>query len=443
MEIGTINQIREKRDSIREKIKVVDLKNFSSNTFGDENEYNFKGLIAGIEALLTDLSTLTKTPNKFVKISTSAERTNIIGYLNRIETYFESPANYLSQFEALKVLLRGYSVRNFSERQIEFESELEETLRIKLQLQQELVEIKIIRKEIEENNDLIEENIELIKTKLIEIDTQLTEIVKKKNELIEQSEILEGINDELITIKEKASENLVEIVSSMTESKSNEKLITSFANKVQERDKRLDELEQNTVENNKKLLEYEKERVSVLKDSKDLIDSAKKALNYKTAEGISASFQTQYEKSNNKTLICGWILGAILCLLGTVSIGIWILYAVPDQIGILIGRILLLPLPIIGAVFCANQYTKQKNIIEDYAYKMVLSKAIVGFSEQLKKNGSETNEEYIHYVKTALEEIHKDPLRKREVNKESKSEPTHLKDLVEVAERIVKMTKLE
>lgn len=229
----------------------------------------------------------------------------------------------------------------------------------------------------------------------------------------------------------------------MTESKSNEKLITSFSNKVQDRDKKLDELEQNTVENNKKLAEYEKERVSILKESKDLIESAKKALNYKTAEGISASFQTQYEKSNDKLLYRSWIIGAVLCLLGTVLLGMWVLETAPDQIGILIGRISLLPLPIIGAIFCANQYTKQKNIIEDYAYKMVLSKAIVGFSEQLKKNGSETNEEYIHYVKTALEEIHKDPLRKREKNKDSKSEPPHLKDLIEVAERIVKMTKVE
>ena len=192
------------------------------------------------------------------------------------------------------------------------------------------------------------------------------------------------------------------------------KLIISFANKVQDRDKRLDELEKDIKDNNTKLTEYEKERVAILNESKVLIKSAKKALNYKTAEGISASFQSQYNKADDKWIVGGWITGAIICLLGTVGLGLWILQTAPDQIGLLIGRISLLPFPIIGAVFCANQYTKQKNIIEDYAYKMVLSKAIVGFSEQLKKNGSETNEEYIHYIKTALEEIHKDPLRKRE-----------------------------
>jgi hypothetical protein len=443
MEIETITEIREKRDSIREQIKEVDFSDYSSETYGGENEYNFKGLVGGIEALLTDISTLSGAPKKFIKISTSTERTNIVNYLTRIDTYFETPTNYLTQFEALKILLRGYNLRSFSERQIEFEKEIEETRKIKLQLQQELVEVKKIKESIEESNTTIEDKIEESTNKLTEIESQLVEINKRKDELIEQSESLEEVNTELSEIKEKASENLESITSSMTESKSNEKLITSFANKVQERDKRLDELEQNIKDNNIKLTEYENERVSILTESKELIESAKKALNYKTAEGISASFQSQYNKADDIWIVGGWITAAVICLLGTIGLGLWILQTAPDQIGLLIGRISLLPLPIIGAVFCANQYTKQKNIIEDYAYKMVLSKAIVGFSEQLKKNGSETNEEYIHYIKTALEEIHKDPLRKREKNKESKNETPGLKDLVEVAEKIVKMSKPE
>ncbi|MGZ5245297.1 MAG: hypothetical protein ACXWEY_01790 [Bacteroidia bacterium] len=71
-----------------------------------------------------------------------------------------------------------------------------------------------------------------------------------------------------------------------------------------------------------------------------------------------------------------------------------------------------MPLPIAGAIFCANQYVRQKNIIEDYAYKMVLAKSIVGFSEQIRKDNS-PDEEYTHYIKTVLNEIHNDPLRRR------------------------------
>ena len=443
MEIGTITQIREKRDSIREKIKDFDFNDYSSETYGGESEYNFKGIIGGVEALLTDISTLTKASRKFVKISTSAERSNIVSYLTRIDTYIESPNTFLAQFEALKVLLRGYNVRSFYDRQIEFELEIEETRKIKLQLQQELVEVKKLKNEIEKNNSEIEERIESSTNKLTEIETQLEDITKKKDDIVEQSESLDDINTNLASIKEKANENLDEILTAMTESKSNEKLISSFANKVQERDEKLVELEHKTKGNSEKLSEYEKERVDILKKSKELIESAKQALNYKTAEGISASFQTQYTSANEKSKLGWWIFGAIICLLSTIALGLWVLESTTTSVGLIIGRISLLPLPIIGAIFCANQYTKQKNIIEDYAYKMVLSKSMVGFSEQLKKNGTEDNEEYIHYIKTALEEIHKDPLRKRDKNEKTKTETPQLKDLVEVAEKIIKMTKVE
>jgi hypothetical protein len=443
MELDTVNQIRELRDEIREQIKELNLSGYGDTKYGGENEYTFKGLIGGIEALLTDISTLTRYPSKFAKISTYTERNNIKSHLTQIDSYLESPANYITQFEALKVLLRSFNVRYFAERQIEFENEIEEVRKIKLQLQQVLVDSKTLQDEIDESNKSIEEKLERSKEQLEEVENELETIVTRKTELTEQSETLESINTNLETIKETASENLTEIEESLTESKSNEKLITSFANKVQDREKRLDNLEQKTEENNKKLNEYDIERKAILEEANNLIESSKKALNYTTAEGISASFQGQYENSNNKWIFGSWILGAVVCLIGTICLGIWILQANPDNIGVLVGRISLLPLPIIGAIFCANQYTKQKNIIEDYAYKMVLSKAIVGFSEQLKKNGTDENEEYIHYIKTALEEIHRDPLRKRDSKKSNEVKESSLKDLVEMVERIVKMTKLE
>ncbi len=445
MELVTIKNIREKRDEIREKIKSADYNQFKSNTYGSENEYTFRGIVGGIDNLLVDISTLTKAPNKFIAVSTYTERTNIFNYLNAINTYFESPNNHISSFEELKVIIRNFNIRGTNERQIEFESEINNVTKIKLELQEELNEVKKIKIDIENDNETINEKIESSNEKLEEIETELETIIARKIELTKQSESLKSYNDELISAKEKAEENLEDIVNSMNESKSNEKLITLFANKVQERDKRLSELEVLTEENKQKLISYDNERTNILIESKNLIESAKKALNYKTAEGISASFQVQYEKADSKWIFGSWITGAILCLIGTVGLGIWILHTIPNDLVILIARISLLPLPIIGAVFCANQYTKQKNIIEDYAYKMVLAKSIVGFSEQLKMNGTENNEEYIHYIKTALEEIHKDPLRKRtnSNSKESKIEPTNLTQIGELVEKITKLIKVE
>jgi hypothetical protein len=445
MELTTIKNIREKRDEIREKIKSVNYSQFKTNTYGSENEYTFKGIIAGLDTLLIDISTLTKAPNRFIAISTYTERNNIYSYLNTINSYFETPNNFISYFEELKILIRNFNVRGISERQIEFESEISNVTKIKLELQEELNLVKKIKTEIEKDNEIINEKVEGSQEKLEEIEKELEIITTRKLELIKQAESLKSYNQELAKSKVKTDEYLEEILNSTTESKSNEKLITSFANKVQEREKRLNELEVLTEENTQKLISYESERNNILTESKSLIESAKKALNYKTAEGISSSFQVQYENANNKFVFGSWIAGAILCLLGTIGLGIWILQTIPNDLLILIARISLLPLPIIGAIFCANQYTKQKNIIEDYAYKMVLAKSIVGFSEQLKKNGTGNNEEYIHYIKTALEEIHKDPLRKRTNanSKDSKIESTNLSQIGELIEKITKLIKVE
>lgn len=441
METTTIKNIRDVRDSVREKIKSANYNANKDNTYGNENEYRFRGIIGGLENILIDLTTLTKAPNKFLAVSTYEERNNIYSYLHHINTYFETPNNFIPQFESLKVLIRCYNVRSSMDRQIEFENEIGNVIKLKIQVEEVFNEIKTIKENLENKETQINDKLDSSIEKLSEIESEIEEIISKKDELIIQADSLKSYNADLESAKEEADENLKEIVLSMNESKSNEKLISSFAAKVQEREKRLTELESLTEENSKKVKEYDEERVNILNEAKDLIISAKTALNYKTAEGISSSFQVQYENANNKWILGSWIGGAIMCLLTTITLGIWILHVVPTDMMILIARISLMPLPVIGAIFCANQYTKQKNIVEDYAYKMVLAKAIVGFSEQLKKNGSQNNEEYVHYIKTALEEIHKDPLRKRissKPNSENSNNLTQIGDLVEKLSKLVK-----
>src|SRR5690606_651873 len=208
------------------------------------------------------------------------------------------------------------------------------------------------------------------------------------------------------------------------------------------RENRLVELEQKTTENSNKLNEYEEERKSILEEAKELIESAKKALAYKTAEGLSDSFITQYDNANKWWKSIFWMIGASLCLIGTLCLGIWIMDNIQEQWFMIMGRILLLPIPISGAVFCAKQYTKQKNIIEDYAYKSTIAKAIVGFSEQLKKNGNNNDDiEYTDYIQKALSEIHKDPLRPRKEERTINLKQNQLDQVVDLAKKIVDLTK--
>jgi hypothetical protein len=437
-ELGTIESIKTLRDEIRLKIK--DLSTYSKDFYGKEKEYSHKGIVGGLQSLLTDISTLTKAKNKFIQISTFEERQNIYNYLVVIRDNFETPSNYIEQFEYLKLTLRSYGVRNFSERQLEFDQECQNVLKLKIQFEEELKEIRKIKaKIVAEEKKVIKnsENYEINSTTII---SEIENVINQKTRLINEASTLHSVLESSKEILANIEEQETLVNNSSTNVKTNEKLVDSFASKVQDKDNRLTELEQEIKKQKEKILDYEKERISILNDANDLIEKAKQALNYKTAEGISASFKTRFDEASETKRYGWWIFGALVCISVAISLGIWVVNS-DSETGLILGRISLIPLPIVGAIFCAKQYTKQKNLIEDYAYKMVLAKAIVGFSEQLKKNDSGDNSEYVHYIKTSLEEIHKDPLRKREREKNTKE--LSLDSIIDMAEKLKKVIKTE
>ena len=446
METPVIKEIKKLRDDIKTSLETIDRTQYYSNNYGPESEYSGKGLYLGLEALLVDVSYLVKSHNIFISISTHSERNQIKNELTNILSYLSNPQQLYQHIDILKTLLRTYNVRGNVDRWEHFTEVNKKLLEQSDQFGEVLKKANTIRDTAVVAKNSIEGKIKELAEKFEEVEEKIQEVEEIKTEIEENSEKLKTINTALEKIKTDADVNLEGIVESFNEAKANEKIINSFAQKVQERDNRLGELQQQTEENKQKLVDYENERIKILDEAKRLIESAKTALNYKTAEGISASFQTQHEIAKKWQHSGWWITGASILTLIAIGLGVWIASDSTDEIHLIIGRIALIPLPIIAAIFCANQYVKQKNIIEDYAYKMVLAKSIVGFSEQLKKDPSEDKGEYIHYMKVALEEIHKDPLRRRnskivEAKTDNKIENFSIKDVVEMAERIVKIGK--
>ena len=413
MEINSIIEIKNRRDEIKELIKSTDVKLYQGQTFGSEDEYSYKSLIGGIEALLTDISTLLKSPARFIKISTYSERSSINSNLKNIKAYIDSPGNLYAQVDQLKVALRPYNLRFFEDRFIEFEKEIDEARRIKINLQEDKAEVEKIVDSIKNDENIITANITSSKTKYEELDVLLIDLTEKKNSIETEIKALEEKNEEVLKIKDDATFLLGTIKQSNTESSANEKVIKNFALNIQKSEANVTLLDSRLEESEKKLTAYEEERQNILNDASSLIESARQALNYSTAQGISASFETQRDNSVGFWNVGAWLVGAVFFMGLIILVSLWILSGKDITITVLIGRVLMVPILSIGLYFCISQYNKQKNIIEDYAYKTVVAKAIVGFSEQIKKNENENTDEYSSYMKTALAEIHQDPLRER------------------------------
>jgi len=277
-----------------------------------------------------------------------------------------------------------------------------------------------------------------VRKKYQDLLNQLTDVEKLQIDTDKIFKSVNQINTEIGKTLEEANKKLKNLSQLETDSSSvTKKTNESFA-VIKENEKEIEskKLQINTFAKN--IEEYKESINKSQEDAKNiiakeeiinnLISSAEKALNLKSAEGISAAFSSHYTNTSKKHTLSWWIFGASLFIACAIGLTIWIVLGDhADAISAIIGRIVAVAISITGATFCAKQYVKQKNILEDYAYKSVLAKSIVAFTEEIKKRDDKKVADYLSKV---LEEIHKDPLRTHD-NNEDKNIGINTPELVE------------
>lgn len=168
-----------------------------------------------------------------------------------------------------------------------------------------------------------------------------------------------------------------------------------------------------TASHNKRYEENSAELESLILQTKEIMGDA-------SAAKIGEHFKIQYDES--KKLLALWpvisgsfLLCAIAICLLTVFPELYVKVFGGDvtkhvsdaAVPFLISRILVAPLFLAGAWFCATQYIKQKNITEDYAYKKVLSLSLLSIKAEVEKTGEKNTSEFIRAIQG---EIVKSPL---------------------------------
>lgn len=400
----------------------------TTNSFGSENEYSLNDIIVGVQSILTDVSYLVRSHNLFIKISTYNERNNIVSLLNSLNNWISSRnnVNVVNLIEALKQMLRSYNTRIDRNRFIEFSTEIDNVRKLSNDLNKDIEDGELKLQSATE----IYNNIVATQT---EYNAFLDEFRGRQDFL--QKELEEFTKDfsDFKELAKRAQENEIAIAENLEKTNRSKNVFDKFVKEISERETILEEQAKKTVVYEETLEQYTKDYDSKMKSASYLIDEAKKALNYKNAEGLSAAFDIQLNDAKKWWNFAGWLIGATLFIFATLLIGAWIVtgWGLGDITGVdknqmifnLVGRLSMIPFTVAGAVFCANQYTKQKNIAEDYAYKTTIAKSIIAFSEELR---AKEPEKYTEYISTILKEIHQDPLRKRgkcsdefTINKES------------------------
>ena len=440
METNTVLQIKELKGNISTyleqyqnyvKIQKLDLK---TGQYGSENEYCINGLIGGIKNILTDISFLVRSHDLFIKISTYTERENLRTNLVNLNSYLSSNQHsYIATtLDTIKTQLRNYNLRLDKDRYVDFNSEIDNLRRKAISLDEEIKQTN----ERLQLSSTVKEEIDKLK---IEFDERYNEITDKKENLLVAVSNFTTEFETFQALQLKATANEALIAKKLDSAIENEIDFNAFIKQIDDREKQLIKQKEQTELYNNELINYNNERKTIIQEAESLIKKSKQALRYSTAQGISAAFSTQYEEANKTWIKVSWLLGAAIFIAITLGFGIWVLTGWginnPNHMITIIGRLTLIPFTLLGALFCANQYIKQKNLIEDYAYKSVLSKSMVAFSEELREKDPER---YAEYLSTVLREIHQDPLRKRVKEKDEIS----AKDSASLIEKIAELLKI-
>ena len=408
------------KTSIKEiSLRVTDLEGiFKDFLIKIKQDYNiadifysdttFEEFIRSFEYVMWILKFLIKSHKLFLTISTESERNNILNNLNNltssISQWFSHANNMIIYTDNLKTIIRQYDglVLTRKEYISDFKNEL-------LELQEQAVIIKEIFNHIKKN-------------------------IGEKNELVNKMEDLKDrygdLNNYLNDIQN-TTQNASEILEDMQWKKDD---FDDFFDKIDIRKKELDDQQAKTNDFVQQLSEFKKQQDTKMEEAEKLINNAKKALHYKTTEWISAAIQAQYDDAKKNTLRW-WLISAVLFVWWAIGFGIYTLFQELTIFGF-IWRFAIITLLVGAAIFSAQQYVRQKNIIEDYAYKLVLVKSIIWFSEELLKIEDKTNSGYQIYITRTLNELLQDPLRYKWWKIDNLQVTSSLQEVLELSKEI-------
>lgn len=399
--------------------------------YGQEQEYCLNGLVAGIDNIIKDVAFMIKAHNLFIQMSSLEERKNLDSNLTSLNSSIRNNnhSNVAFYIDAIKVAIRPFCIRTEKQRVVDFLSVINDVERDSIKLKENIESVRQLIDESKITNEDIKKQKATIDTEFEEISTQSTDLTAKISAL--QAEY--GNLQSLTVTAEKNEDFIAKLLNKANDLS---KEFNGFIEKIDKREEILKEQSKKTDNYETKLANYTLQHEKVLKDAQDLIDNARQALEYSTAQGLSAAFQTQYNEENKVWKRISWLIGASVFALAAIGLGIWIVVSattgtMQGNIYAFLGRFSMIPLIIYAAIFCTQQYTKQYNLKEDYAYKAVLAKSIIAFSEELRGKDADS---YAKYISTMLKEIHQYPL-----GKSIKTKNANIEDSSNI---IVKLTEL-
>jgi len=394
MQTETIEKIKVCLNAIDSALKTFVLREHEGKRFGPEEEYTAKSLKAGLNAVLSDIRALTKAHAKFVRLSTHRERSRIANVLNQINSNLggQNYPSVATDLDELKSIVRQYNFRTSSESEEILNDRINEIHGMRSKLEEDIDEVGKIGTRARE----AEENIQSAESRYAILDEIHGKLVEKSNQMRALHEQDQGRSEEIADL--------------LTNAKSNEGTLGHLAARVGERETQLDEQQRKTSQYETHLAEYKKQHEEIQDEAHALTKSAAQALSDAAAASLSGSIHERYkEEEGKKWWNLFWLFGSAAFAVIAMVLGYYMIAGQENiTLGAAVARIAIMSVAVSAAWFCASQYVRYRNTVDDYGYKSVLARSIVAFLGQFTDP-----EERADYLKIVLGQIHQDPMRKK------------------------------
>jgi len=310
--------------------------------------------------------------------------------------------NIVNSIEELYVKLWEYNIHNISDEHLGYLKKMN-------QMKYQITRVKGLEKELDEGIKLktkLSKVLEDYEAKGTEIQTILTNSVSNNSAIVtnldKNAEIGQKISAIATTIEqsEKTIKNLVsESKTSDSEIKAVESRIKAFSVEIDEYKKSItttaSEAKDNIESNNE-------ETEKLISELKILENQIKEQIEKATGRSLFHSFQTRQESISSSKTKWLYIIGGIILL--TILLTGYIAYS-HTSMDVAFYLKLSMSIPLIFAIsFCTIQYSRERKLEEEYAFKSNISISLIPYKELVEKL-SETPEERAKYTTFLIDSI--------------------------------------
>jgi uncharacterized coiled-coil DUF342 family protein len=332
---------------------------------------------------------------------------NVSKFLTGLTSGKDEVVNLVNAIEGLHTAVWQFGLQNLSEEFLGYQTKLNQVKQLEVQLHQLKAQLEQGLEQKNKLDELLADAVKLADTEAIALQS-IEKSQKVSNEGRDSIDALKTKSDALFaTIEQnekKSTDQLSKINTTSSELTALEARIKEFYTKVDEYRTAIDTTKQ---EANKTVNENNTKTKELTTELDKLEDQIRDSIQRATGHSLFHSFQTRQSTLATGKMV--WIYGIGVLVLISIGFSIWLGMTAQKGIDTAFYVKLSITIPLAFAIgFCAVQYSRERRLEEEYAFKGSISISLVPYKELVEKLVDKTkDDERVRFASFIIESVNK------------------------------------